>query len=283
MGTIKANLMIFLIIFSTYTLARTPLTSTPQTNLSQTESQKIKDYYQAANGLVDSEQLFKKLQKIVTDNHHFRGYSTLYKYLAEVFQDGDHNIIDYYSNNPHGQNPYNYDSGDKCGTYRQEGDCFNREHIFPQGIFGKRMPMKSDYHHIVPTDGYVNNRRSNYPFGEVGRVDWRSQNGSKLGSSETPGYNGKVFEPIDEFKGDIARALFYFAVRYQKVGGNWRHETLNNADYLFYKPWYVQLLKEWHEQDPVDEFEKEKNSAGFEFQKNRNPFIDHPEWVELIW
>ena len=244
---------------------------------------KIKDYYQAAYEVEDSQELFERLQGIVTRNHHHRGYGELYGFLASVFQDVDRNIIDFYSNNPHGQNPYNYQRNDKCGTYRQEGDCWNREHIFPQGIFKKKMPMKTDYHHIVPTDGYVNNRRGRYPFGEVSSVKWESQNGSKLGSSSRKDYTGRVFEPIDKYKGDIARALFYFAVRYQKQGGNWSDATLNNSNYLFYKPWYVKMLKEWHQADPVDTFEQMKNQKGYEFQKNRNPFIDHPEWVELIW
>lgn len=249
------------------------------------DSQKaiLKDYYDQAYGLEDSESLFKRLQKIISDNHHHRGYGELYSYLAKVFEDQDKNLIDFYSSNPYGQNPYNYTRRDKCGTYKEEGDCFNREHIFPQGIFKKRMPMKSDYHHIIPTDGYVNNRRGRFPFGEVARVKWQSLNGSKLGSSGREDYNGTVFEPINEHKGDIARALFYFAVRYESRGRNWKDPSLNNKNYLFYKPWYVKMLKEWHEADPVDQFEMDRNTKGFEFQKNRNPFIDHPEWVELIW
>lgn len=280
MGKLKAFFLMIVFISSSSLFALVP--NSPPSNLVDPDA-KIKDYYVAVYGLVGSEELFKRLQKVISNNHHHRGYGELYDYLAKVFVDLDKNIIDFYSNNPNGQNPYNYDRGDKCGTYRGEGDCFNREHIFPQSIFGKRMPMKSDYHHIVPTDGYVNNRRGHYPFGEVGRVQWRSQNGSLLGSSERADYSGTVFEPIDKFKGDIARALFYFAVRYQKQGGNWRDDTLNNSNYLFYKPFYVKLLKEWHQEDPVDDFERHRNNKGFEFQKNRNPFIDHPEWVELIW
>ena len=70
--------------------------------------------------------------------------------------------------------------------------------------------MRSDVHHVIPTDGYVNNRRGSYPFGEVSpsNYDWKSQNNSRLGPNTFGSYSGIVFEPIDEFKGDIARALY---------------------------------------------------------------------------
>lgn len=283
MGIFKLMTVMVFCVASLYAQVQQLPSQTSQTNSQAQIDAKIKDYYAVVYGIVDGEELYNRLNRIISNNHHHRGYGELYTYLAKVFEDIDKNIIDFYSSNPNGQNPYNYDRGDRCGTYKQEGDCFNREHIFPQGIFGKRMPMKSDYHHIIPTDGYVNNRRSRFPFGEVGSVSWSSMNGSKLGRSKTVGYTGKVFEPIDEFKGDIARALFYFAVRYGKQGKNWQDPTLNNTNYKFYKSWYVSMLKEWHEADPVDEFERKRNQKGFEFQKNRNPFIDHPEWVDLIW
>ena len=90
---------------------------------------------------------------------------------------------------------------------------YNREHTVPQSIFNEALPMKSDLHHLYPTDKYVNNRRSNYPHAVVATTKWTSQNGSKLGSSDTTANFGlsaaNVFEPIDEYKGDIARTYFY--------------------------------------------------------------------------
>jgi endonuclease I len=243
---------------------------------------KQKDYYLEARG-AKGEALFYKLQKIISENHLHRGYGELYKKLADAFANSEGVILDYYSTNPNGQNPYEYTAKDKCGTYKGEGDCFNREHLFPQSIFNKKMPMKADYHHIVPTDGYVNNRRGHLPFGEVGSVKWESMNGSKLGSSELKAYVGSVFEPRDEFKGDIARALFYFAVRYEAMGKHWNDITLDTSRYLFYKDWYIAMLKRWHKEDPVNAAELVRNDEGQKFQKNRNPFIDHPEWIEEIW
>ena len=84
-------------------------------------------------------------------------------------------------------------------NYSGEGDGYNREHSMPKSWFKEAAPMKSDLVHVVPTDGYVNNRRSNYPFGETNGETYKSNGGfSKLGKSTTAGYSGTVFEPADE-------------------------------------------------------------------------------------
>src|SRR5699024_7184453 len=93
-------------------------------------------------------------------------------------------------------------------------------------------PMKADIHHIFPTDGYVNNRRGNYPFGEVNSPTYTSSNGSKVGPNVygfSGAYSGTVFEPIDEFKGDIARAYFYMATRYENKIANWASASSTSA------------------------------------------------------
>ncbi|MDF4367401.1 endonuclease, partial [Vibrio parahaemolyticus] len=172
-----------------------------------------------------------------------------------------------------------------------EGDCYNREHSFPKSWFGGKVePMNSDGHHLFATDGYVNAKRSNWPFGEVGTATYVSSNGSKLGQASTSlGYSGTVFEPIDEFKGDFARAYFYMATRYENVVGNWEGNS-SNADAVLdgssstvFEPWMLNMLKRWHKNDPVSEKERNRNQQVFDFQGNRNPFIDHPEFVEQIW
>jgi endonuclease I len=86
--------------------------------------------------------------------------------------------------------------------------------------------MYSDLFMVLPTDGYVNNRRSNYPYGKVGQTSWVSQNGSKLGTSIVQGYTGTVFEPIDSFKGDFARIYFYVATRYKDEIPSWSSNFL---------------------------------------------------------
>ena len=149
--------------------------------------------------------------------------------------------------------------------------------------------MNSDIHHIFATDGYVNAQRSNFPFGEVGSASYVSSNGSQVGSATGIGYSGTVFEPIDAFKGDFARAYFYMATRYQDVIANWQNNTsysdavLNGSQDQVFESWVITMLKRWHNEDPVDAIEKARNDAAFNFQGNRNPFIDHPEFVEAIW
>jgi endonuclease I len=173
----------------------------------------------------------------------------------------------------------------KCGEYDSENDCYNREHIVPQSSYNENYPMRSDVHHVIPTDGYVNNRRGSYPFGIVASASWTSDNGSKVGSSNIPGYSGTVFEPIDEFKGDIARALLYFAVRYEDTVDDYTSfEMFNGTENMVFKGWAIDLLLDWHYNvDPVDQSERDRNNAAYTYQGNANPFVDHPEYANMIW
>jgi endonuclease I len=206
--------------------------------------------------------------------------------------ENDNTVLDMYSENPSGTDPYNFTHfSDKCGSYSNESDCYNREHLYPQGFFNEKYPMRADVHFVVPSDGKVNGQRSNYPFGEVTNPSWTSQNGSKRGPNTFPGYSGTVFEPIDEFKGDIARMMLYFATRYedQVTSGGWDNHDATARDPRdgstdrVYEQWFVNLLISWHNADPVSAREIARNNACFTYQNNRNPFIDHPEWVGNIW
>ena len=171
---------------------------------------------------------------------------------------------------------------DQCGNYNGEGDCYNREHSWPQSWFNNDGTARTDLHHIFPTDGYVNNKRGNYPFGEVRTASWTSQNGSKLGTCKTSGYSGTVFEPIDEYKGDLARALMYMSVRYYTEDGSWASSDMTHKAEIL--PWAINMLMRWNEQDPVSQKEIHRNNAIYDdYQHNRNPFIDHPEYARMIW
>jgi len=252
------------------------------------------NYYDSATG---SGYILKtQLKTIVTAGHIDNGYTLLYTgYLTtdnDTFYENDNTVLDMYSENPAGTDPYNYDhSVRNCGSYNSEDDCYNREHIFPQGFFNSLTPMRTDIHHVVPSDGYVNSRRSNFPFGEISSPTWTSLNGSKVGSNTYPGYIGTVFEPIDEFKGDIARMLLYFAVRYEDevTSGTWDahnsvpENTLDGTNDQVYETWYINLLYSWHLNDPVSTRETVRNNAAYNYQGNANPFIDHPEYVLNIW
>jgi hypothetical protein len=136
---------------------------------------------------------------------------------------------------------------------------------------------------MYPTDAWVNLKRANWPYGTVGsNVTFLAENGGKLGQCTYPGCSGLVFEPIDAYKGDIARGYFYMLTRYMNEAVGWSNApVLSGGEFL---PWVENLLLEWHEQDPVSAKEVARNNTIYtNLQHNRNPYIDHPEWVAYIW
>ena len=251
-------------------------------------------YYNGTNGL-SGYQLKTKLSQIITNGHTAHSYNDLYTGYettdTDHYYENDGTVLDMYSENPSGTDPYEYHHNqNKCGNYSNEGDCYNREHLMPQSWFSSASPMKSDIHHVVPSDGKVNGMRGHYPLADVGSASWTSLNGSKKGSCSDPGYNGTVFEPIDEFKGDIARIYFYMATRYEDRIGSWENANSDGSDPVLdgssdhvFEDWYLDVLLKWHHQDPVSQREIDRNNAAYDYQGNRNPFIDHPEWVDAIW
>lgn len=264
------------------------------------------DYYGAVEGLSGYD-LKTGLYQILSTNTTVLSYTPgvweAYESTDDKYGRGE-KIWDMYSDIPDPNDPntpdadqpgeyeYYYGSeGDQCSnTPGYENSCYNREHSFPSSWFDKGYPMFTDVHHIVPSDSYVNSRRSNYPYGEVGNVSWTSTNGSKLGSAAAGlGYSGTVFEPIDDYKGDFARIYLYMATRYENQIGTWESNATSADDILdgssdqVYETWYLNLMKKWHFADPVSQKEIERNEAIFQLQGNRNPFVDHPEFVAEIW
>ncbi len=245
-------------------------------------------YYTNADGKSGAE-LKTALYNIV------KGHTSVsYKALYTVYTTSDNlpsgKVWDMYSIKSDGTAAYFFTHGEKqCGTYKVEGDCYNREHSMPQSWFKEASPMVSDAFHVYPTDGKVNGLRSNFPFGEVKTASETTSNGSMLGSSDpATGYSGTVFEPIDEFKGDFARTYFYMATRYEDkiaswVGNGSAGTILDGTPYPAFKTWYVQLLLNWSRQDPVSQKEIDRNEAICKIQLNRNPYIDHPEYAEYVW
>ncbi|MEO7444414.1 MAG: endonuclease [Ferruginibacter sp.] len=211
-------------------------------------------------------------------------------------------IWDIYSDNPAGPDPYTYTFGtDQCGSYSGEGSCYNREHSTPSSWFGAAYPMYSDVNHLYPTDGVVNNIRGNYPYGEVTTATKTTLNGSKLGSGTNFGYTATFFEPINEYKGDLARTSLYMATRYENeiIANNWAGNGNANEVFLsttndsiaanrklqIYDAWYLKEMFKWHNQDPVSQKEIDRNNAVYyqSGQNNRNPYIDHPEYAYLVF
>jgi endonuclease I len=243
-------------------------------------------YYSTATGTGYT--LKTQLYNIIkghTDNGYAGLYTTYQTSDVDNFYENDGTVLDMYSENPAGTDSYNYSTGStqRCGNYSVEGDCYNREHIIPQSVFNEQSPMVADAHFITPTDGKVNGMRSNYPHGVVSTPTYISQNGGKLGPNSTSGYSGTVFEPINEFKGDIARMYFYFATRYENTVAGYTYAMFDGSSNKVFTTAFLNILLAWNAQDPVSAREIARNNAIYARQNNRNPYIDHPEYVNQIW
>ena len=242
-----------------------------------------------------------------------KGYSSLtYKGLwsayktTDVLPSDNNKIWDMY-----GGCSFTY-SKDQCGSYKNECDCYNREHSIPKSWFGSSENQNTpgtDIFHVVPTDGKVNGIRSNYPYGEVSTASY-SYNGNKLGTPKsisisktmlgvnaiTVAYvgasNDKVFEPIDEYKGDFARGYFGTLLRWE---GDYEEEFTQDFGNRMFSGQHTKdghwgltqyglaLLLKWHRDDPVSQKEIDRNNGIQQTQGNRNPFIDYPYLAEYIW
>ena len=247
-------------------------------------------YYQAADGKKGA-QLKTALCGIIYNRNEGGSLKDAYKALWTHFKTtdvrSDGKIWDMYSN------ATSYEPGGSAqgANYKKEGDSYNREHSWPNSWFGGEvMPMYTDLHHMYPTDGWVNNKRSNYPFGETNGESYKSAGGfSKLGKCTYPGYTGTVFEPNDEYKGDFARTYFYMVTCYEEKLPDWYTNyadvkpTLDGKTYPGLSAWQLEMLLKWAKNDPVSEKETNRNIAVAEIQKNRNPFIDYPGLEQYIW
>ena len=231
-------------------------------------------YYQGANG--KSGAALKTAMSQIINPHTKIGYDGLWEAYKTTDTRADGKVRDWYSNITN----YRHIT-DKAGNYSSEGDCYNREHTVPQSWFNKAEPLKSDIVHVVPTDGKVNGMRSDWPFGDVATVSYASANNySKLGSCKSAGYTGKVFEPNDEIKGDIARIYFYMATCYQSQCGSWGGDIFTSTGMV---KWELDVMMAWSKLDPVDDVEKARNNAVQQVQNNRNPFVDYPGLEDYIW
>lgn len=238
-------------------------------------------YYSAADNKKGSA-LLSALHGCI-DGHTTLSYSSLENYYDDTDLTADGYIWDMYST-------CKFTINDDGGSQSRICDVWNKEHSIPQSWFGEASPMKSDLFHVYPTDARVNNFRGNMPYGETSNrsyIDGNSKALGYIGSSNFSGYSGKVFEPVDEYKGDFARTYFYMVARYLdrnfnksengKVVFTYSGETTGLTTYA------TNLFLKWHRQDPVSKKEIDRNNAVYKHQKNRNPFIDYPYLAEYIW
>lgn len=215
---------------------------------------------------------------------------------------GSANVIyDIYSAKPGGTDPYQFTPGHgsfvtggqqdtgRGGT--AEGQFYNREHSVPRSWFsgstGTPGPA-TDYMIVYPTDKYVNGKRGDLPYGEVATASQTFLSGTRIGTSAVAGITGSVFEPVDSFKGDVARSFFYFITRYEDNIPTWSAnsvaaQTFDNSTFPSAKIAYLQLMLKWHALDPVSAKEIARNEGAYTFQGNRNPYIDNPQLVQQVW
>ncbi|WP_339916017.1 endonuclease [Yeosuana marina] len=207
------------------------------------------DYYSGVIFSEDSDLMFEELQTLTISKHTtILSYAQRHQYLynADADLDNPDNVILMYT----GESRYweEYTSG----TNPYSPQTFNTEHIYPQSLLSSTDAV-TDLHHLRSADASINSDRSNHPF-----ID---------GSGANRTIDGKWY-PGDDWRGDVARMVMYLNIRYgetfDKVGG-------------------LDLFIKWNLDDPVSDFEKQRNNVIEGAQGNRNPFIDNPYLATLIW
>jgi endonuclease I len=224
-------------------------------------------YYSKAIGKTGSD-LKLTLHRIISNNTKL-SYQAVWNGIKDTDEDpnNSNNVILLYTGRSQGKN-----------TNGSGVNDWNREHVWAKshGNFGTSAGAGTDLHHLRATDASVNSTRGNLDFDEGGTPD-KEATGCK--------HDSDSWEPRDSVKGDIARMIFYMAVRYEGDNGEPNLELVdhvsNGTAPNFGK---VSTLLKWNAEDPVDVSEMRRNDIIYnKYQHNRNPFIDHPEWVNQIW
>ncbi|MFJ8808009.1 endonuclease I family protein [Streptomyces sp. NPDC102490] len=249
-------------------LTASPATATTTANTTTTTSTDYDaTYYKDAIGKTGTS-LKSSLHTIISDQTKL-SYSAVWDALKATDEDPANtaNVILLYSGVSRGKSLNGGDTGD-----------WNREHVWAKshGDFGTATGPGTDLHHLRPEDVRINSVRGNKDFDDGGSAV--GEGGGSLTDSDS-------FEPRDAVKGDVARMIFYMAVRYEGGDGFADLEVNGQVDNGS-NPYIGKLsvLKAWNDEDPPDAFEEHRNQVVYDdYQHNRNPFIDHPEWVESIW
>ncbi|WP_345808124.1 endonuclease I family protein [Bacillus pumilus] len=283
-GTVAAGIMIFGTLAAplpqamnaqSFTLNEPSQTITFSPLQLQNETQQAKiaaasqidSYYQSANG--KSGPALKKALHDIIDGHKQLSYSQVWDALKKTDEDpkNPNNVLLLYS----GVSRSKQANGGNVGQW-------NREHVWAKshGNFGTSQGPGTDLHHLRATDVQTNSTRGNLDF-DLGGNEYKGAPGNF--------YDSDSFEPHSRVKGDVARILFYMAVRYE---GDDRfpdlelNDKVNNGSAPLHGK--MSVLLKWHKQDPVDQIERNRNEIIYQtYQNNRNPFIDHPEWASEIW
>lgn len=253
-------------------------------------------YYEDINPTFTGNKLLSQVRELIVTTHtHFASYGD-----SRGGTSGRSDETDYDPNNKNNLIMF-YTHASVKGTW-DGGDTYNREHLWCQantnGLFGQSYGG-ADMHHIRPCFSGVNSSRGNKKYGEVtnGTVKTYTYSGVTY---EAGSYNSAIFEPMDFAKGDVARIILYMFVRYNTIE-NLNINNLDSSGLMCFtqgkgcgnlpitniiagtKTKAFETLLAWHELDPVDELEINRNDGVYNIQGNRNPFIDHPEFVDMIW
>lgn len=237
-----------------------------------------KEYYTSVDGVKGGATLKTALHELIKDHKKIsygsgedKTWGAFYTTDA-VVENGKRRVLDMYS----AEKRY-------FGSKGSAVSGMNIEHSVAKSWWGgNQNNAYCDIHHLNPSDQNANSRKSNYPLGELTSVSW--DNGvTFVGKAMIDGKSQNAYEPCDEYKGDFARVFMYMFTCYQDL--TWEYTWMNyeKSAYPTLKPWAVDLLLKWHEQDPVSEKEVNRNNAVYAVQGNRNPFVDYPQLADYVW
>ncbi len=237
-----------------------------------------KEYYTSVDGVKGGAALKTALHELIKDHKKIsygsgedKTWGAFYTTDA-VVENGQRRVLDMYS----AEKRYFGNKGSAVSG-------MNIEHSVAKSWWGgTENNAYCDIHHLNPSDQTANNRKSNYPLGELTSVSW--DNGvTFVGKANIDGSSMNAYEPCDEYKGDFARVFMYMFTCYQDL--TWEYTWMNyeKSTYPTLKPWAVKLLLKWHKQDPVSKKEVNRNNAVYAVQGNRNPYVDYPQLADYVW
>ena len=235
--------------------------------------QNQEQYYSIVNAGLTGSALENQINQVIRTQYRL-SYGCLWKVLTEANRDpdNDENILLIYTRK---SIPSSHRAS---GPNQNEPDYWNREHIWSASHGVRNTTAFTDAHHIFPSDRTVNSSRGHKDF---------DNGGSRHHECVQCRTDADSWEPPDEVKGDVARAMFYVATRYQGDGDSSGTADLRLVDGQTEggEPTFgvLSTLQEWHCEDPVSEAERQRNDVVHSYQGNRNPYVDHPEWVQRVW
>lgn len=239
-----------------------------------------KEYYVSIDGVKGGAELKTALYNLVKEHQVIKYGSgenrTWWAFYMTDFvsdADGGRRVLDIYSS----EKRY-------FGKRGESVSDMHIEHSLPKSWWGgdDKINPYFDLHHLRPADKSANQKKLNYPLAELSDVTWT--NGvSSLGKADIEGVSITAFEPSDEYKGDFARMYMYMYTCYQEMTWTQTYMNYENSTYPTMKKWAVDMLLEWHNEDPVCEMEVERNNQVYDIQGNRNPYIDYPQLADYVW